>query len=749
MITNIRHRIHHVLQRLIQFSVGIVCAAGMTMAFAQLPSATTVTSSVNPSAAGQNVSINATPRSGVIATTFSASVGRAAGTSLYYRYDLIDTKFRTSALASAFRNQTTPAAFSNVVVAQGGAVGQSYIVFQVTAGVGGVIGTNVLRFDVPADAPLATSAIGFSVHESASSSFGDTPANTALLFRADNALASSFAPPFTLTGTVIFRNGGAPITGCNPAPLISSVAQCPTIFANAGLFNITADYSGDINYLPSTGTLSPQQTVSLDISPLVLPSAKVAVAYSTTLTGVGANGPTTFSYVSGDLPDGVTLAPDGTLSGTPKVAGAFEFTLRTVDGFGNTGTKKLSLGISKGDQTITFATPATATIDQTVPLNGTASSGLLVIYSVNSPSVCNTTGAAIRFISTGLCSITPLQSGDANWFAAPTTTVSITVLAPAGVQPLRLRSANGVSQLASLVSNQLQFTSLPDPGAGFRSLGILDFDGNKNPVFAFLNTTQGDLGEVSVWPGFSPTNARVLRSVRTLWRVDAVGDLDGDGFADFVWRFTGQTPNFDDTGVSFVWFSNGTNVSQVRKRGGAPLSWQLLGAVDLNADKAADMLYISPNNEIRALMATAARSCANLAAGNIPQGFIALKAASFTRFNNGQVLIHNTTTGDVRVITLDATGLTLPPSTSDPNDITAPCTPSSLVVRSSTTSLPSIDPTWRFFATADFNGDGIADIIWVLPDRTLTIWLSAGDNQPYTVINNAGTAPNGFLPILQ
>lgn len=733
--------------RICQLAAALLFAIGCTSASGQIASIGSITSSVNPSIAGQTVNLTATMTSGVIATTFPAGIGRAVGSSLYYRYDLINSKFRLNVLATNLRNRTIPATFSNVVVAQGGGVGQSFVVFQVTMGGAGLLPAQILQFDVSPDIVLVNSAIGFSVHETATSAFGDFPANTTVLFRPDTALATTFAPPFTFAGTINFRNGGSAIAGCSALPLTAAVAQCSTIFSTAGLLAITADFSGDVNYSASTATLSGGQSVGLDISPPVLPNAKVGAPYSSQLAGVGTSSSLTFSLDSGIVPNGLTVSAAGIVSGTPLTAGPFEFTVRAVGPSGLTGSRKLSLTVDKGDQTITLAVPTTATIGTSVALNGVASSGLTIIYEIGSPNVCNSTGNSLRLFATGTCVFTPLQNGDSDWFAAPTIPRSITVLAPGGIQPLRLRSASALSQTANLVGNQLQFATAIDPGIAFRVLGLVDVDGNKTPDIAFLNTTQGELGEVNIWPDLNPANSRLLRSVRLTWRVDALGDLDGDGFGDFVWRFTGQTPNFDDTGVSYVWFTNGNGVSQVRKRGGAPLNWQLLGAIDLNADRAADMLYISPTNEIRALMATAGRSCANLAAGNIPFGFAALKAASFIRYGLGEVLIRNAVTGEVRVIALDATGLTLPPPVADANDPNASCTPSNLVVRSTVTNLPNTDPLWRLYGSADFNGDGLTDLVWLRPDGTLTVWLTNGDNQAMTVIDSAGIAPLGFAPI--
>ncbi len=296
-----------------------------------------------------------------------------------------------------------------------------------------------------------------------------------------------------------------------------------------------------------------------------------------------------------------------------------------------------------------------------------------------------------------------------------------------------------------LVGTQMLFSRINDPGAAFRLVGVTDFDGNGKSDLAFQNmTSPGEFGEVRSWTDFNSSIDRRIRDVKRVWDVQGVGDLDGTGggIGDLVWRYV--VSNSPDTGVSYIWFTNGTNPPVVRKRGGAPLDWKLLGAVDINEDSAADMVYVSPASQIRVLMATADRTCANLSGGTVPAGFTALKFADFTGARRGDILIRNLANGQTALLNLNATGLPLPPYTANPDDPNASCTSSTLTVTTTTLAMPVSDPSWQFYAAGDYNGDGVFDILWLRPDGSLTLWLMNTNGAAPTVIQNAGIAPAGF-----
>ncbi len=80
------------------------------------------------------------------------------------------------------------------------------------------------------------------------------------------------------------------------------------------------------NLLPGNGL-----GVAGTSAPSTLATGAVNQSFSYTLVGSGGVAPYTFSLVAGNLPDGLTLATNGTITGTPTVAGPFSFIYQAKD----------------------------------------------------------------------------------------------------------------------------------------------------------------------------------------------------------------------------------------------------------------------------------------------------------------------------------------------------------------------------------------------------------------------------------
>ena len=76
---------------------------------------------------------------------------------------------------------------------------------------------------------------------------------------------------------------------------------------------------------------------TITLSPASLPAANVGAAYSQTITAAGGTGPYVYALVSGFLPAGVSMNSTGVLSGTPTVAGTFNFTVTATDSSAGAG----------------------------------------------------------------------------------------------------------------------------------------------------------------------------------------------------------------------------------------------------------------------------------------------------------------------------------------------------------------------------------------------------------------------------
>jgi trimeric autotransporter adhesin len=127
------------------------------------------------------------------------------------------------------------------------------------------------------------------------------------------------------------------------------------------------------------------------------------------------------------------------ISFTPTVAGNLSGTLVLIDNALNaaspgymaqsiilsgTGT---SAGTGNLQQSITLDAIPAQTINSTVALTATASSGLPVSFNSNTPGICTIAGSAASLLAFGTCTVQANQIGNSVYAAAPTVTQSFTV----------------------------------------------------------------------------------------------------------------------------------------------------------------------------------------------------------------------------------------------------------------------------------------------------------------------------------
>jgi len=127
------------------------------------------------------------------------------------------------------------------------------------------------------------------------------------------------------------------------------------------------DSKGAVGTLNTTITITSTSPVTVTFSP---PTATVGQFFSAVLTASGGTPPYTFVRTAGDLPPGVTLNTNGTLSGVPTVPGAFVATFQATDQLGIVGSITSTITVSSTPLEGIDATqfPLTGTLG--VPYNG-------------------------------------------------------------------------------------------------------------------------------------------------------------------------------------------------------------------------------------------------------------------------------------------------------------------------------------------------------------------------------------------
>ena len=109
---------------------------------------------------------------------------------------------------------------------------------------------------------------------------------------------------------------------------VTNVANTDGAISNTAIVTVTASATPNI-YTAST-----------------LPPAKTGAAYQVQIHAVGGLAPYAWSVSEGSLPVGLTLSPEGLLSGTPEVNGTSQFTIQVEDDDNQIDTRVFSLSAS-------------------------------------------------------------------------------------------------------------------------------------------------------------------------------------------------------------------------------------------------------------------------------------------------------------------------------------------------------------------------------------------------------------------
>ena len=229
-----------------------------------------------------------------------------------------------------------------------------------------------------------------------------------------------------------------------------------------------------------------------------------------------------------------------------------------------------------------------------------------------------------------------------------------------------------------------------------RITATVDLVGNTNLIWRcvldeLLHPVLGcgsETGTVSVWSlgGASiRAQAPLSRGVPLEWDVAAIGDLDGNGTADLVWRDSQR-------GDVAAWLMTDVRVTDIPVIAAAvSLDWQIAGLGDLNGDVNADIVWrnVETGDVAVWLMNGASVTAIPVISSGVPSAWQIAATGDVNGDGRDDLIWHHTHNGAVAVWLMNREIVT-----------------QSLVVA------PSVPLDWHLAGTGDLDGDGNSDLVW-------------------------------------
>jgi large repetitive protein len=129
-------------------------------------------------------------------------------------------------------------------------------------------------------------------------------------------------------------------------------------FSSSGLLSGTPTTEGSYTFVvkatggggtsdTETETLAVRQPITLTSQLSAVTKAEIGIPFTATQSAAGGAGTFTWSVSKGELPAGLTLGADGSISGAPEVAGRFAFTVTATDAEARAKSLNVTLVVAK------------------------------------------------------------------------------------------------------------------------------------------------------------------------------------------------------------------------------------------------------------------------------------------------------------------------------------------------------------------------------------------------------------------
>jgi hypothetical protein len=298
-------------------------------------------------------------------------------------------------------------------------------------------GLNLSASGVLSGTPTLAGSYSFSV--SASDTLGSTDTKSYTVnINTPVVITTTTLPDWTVNNPgynkTIAATGG---TGSKTFSLTSGTLPTGLGLSSSGVVSGTPTVTGTYTFaVTATDTVgaSGSQSYTVTINPAVvittttLPDWTAGFAgYNQTIAATGGTGTLTFSKSAGTVPTGLILSSSGVLSGTPTVAGTYNFTITATDTVGATGSQAYTVVINPA-VVITTTTLPNWTVNQ--PNYGGAGGATISATGGTGSKTFATTGGTLptglALSSSGVLSGTPTATGSFTFQVTATDSIGAT-----------------------------------------------------------------------------------------------------------------------------------------------------------------------------------------------------------------------------------------------------------------------------------------------------------------------------------